>query len=59
MRRLAVGLLLAVAVLTGCADNSLAHQQDVINNSTNGQPGSWQCIQHFGDQSQCDSDDNG
>ena len=28
-------------------------EQSALNNEDNGQPGSWQCIEHFGDQSNC------
>lgn len=52
MKRLIL-ICLAVLSLAGCGDK-LAKEQDKVNHSTDGGPGSWQCIEHFGDQSRCD-----
>lgn len=50
MKRLIL-ICLAALALTAC--NSQSDQQRRINQDTNGQPGSWQCIEHYGDQSDC------
>jgi hypothetical protein len=49
----AIAIILLLLSLCAC-EGKLEKQQDEINHSTDGGPGSWQCIQGWGDQSRCD-----